>query len=171
MSWKTNIINPDSLKPEPFKSNGAIKPAPACDSQILPPLTVCKLELTQPSASTNDSEKSQSSRCGLTTKLSDRRAASVARSENVQVVHHRQSQSWSAVRCSALVRARTRHYKPTLIKISRTGDKLRSRHFAPKEAQPAVIKLSQRSHTLKSNDPNRRQSKSSLCKPERTKVP
>jgi hypothetical protein len=39
----------------------------------------------------------------LTTKFSDRRAASVERSENVQVVHHRQSQSGAAVRCSALV--------------------------------------------------------------------
>ena len=50
VSWKTNIINPDSLKPETLKSNGAIKPAPACDSQILLPLSVCKLELAEPHA-------------------------------------------------------------------------------------------------------------------------
>ena len=45
VTWKTNIINPDSLKPESFQSHGTVKPAPACDSQILLPLTVCKPEL------------------------------------------------------------------------------------------------------------------------------
>jgi len=55
-------------------------------------------------------------------------------------------------------------------KNCRINCKLRSRHFAPKEAQPTVLEMSRRSHSANSNHPDRRQTKNSLTKPERGEV-
>jgi hypothetical protein len=47
----------------------------------------------------------------------------------------------------------------------RIKGKLRSRHFAPKEAQPTVIEMSRRSHPANSNSPNHRNETDSLNLP------